>query len=205
MNDDAVAGLAREVDGVRRLVQPLAVRVEDLAQLVARLSSTVASRGQSVPPRSWVSAPVDEEEVHRLLDDVGDWLGRVYLRYADARQTFPDCWCWHPEVVEELAWLMQAWDAAYWADGASVVLAGDWHERLRPGVVRRIRQYAGTCSRDNHRTRPGWPSIDGSAAKVPSLDDLTAISEWWAHRRNGVAPEPEPTAAAIRQALDGQA
>jgi hypothetical protein len=200
--NDAVAGLAREVDGIRRLVQPLAVRVEDLAQLVARLSSTVASRGQSAPPRSWLIASPDEEETHQLLDDIAEWLQRVYLRYSDAKQSFPDCWCWHPEVVEELAWLMQAWFAAYEADGASVVLAGDWHERLRPGVVRRVRQYAGTCSRDNHRARPGWTSLDGSAPEVPSLDVVGEISEWWAHRRDGVAPEPAPSP--MQQMLDGR-
>lgn len=88
---------------------------------------------------------------------------------------------------------MRAWSAAYQGETASVMLAADWHDRLRPGVVRRIRASTGTCSRDNHRARPGWTSLDMAAPEVPSADAFDAITGWWASRRGEPAPEPEPT------------
>ncbi|SDH02796.1 hypothetical protein [Pseudonocardia oroxyli] len=202
---DAIAGLAREVDGLRRVVQPLHGRVEDLAQLVARLSDSVARRSSSPAP-SWLLAPADQTEVGTLLDDLVVWLGAVYLRYGDSTQGFPDCWCWHPDVVEELLWLMHAWSAAYQGDGASVALAGDWHERLRPGVVRRIHKYAGLCSGDNHRARPGWTQVDSAPPEVPNADAVAGIARWWGTDRDGEAPEPAPSKepSAIRRTLNGR-
>ena len=53
-----------------------------------------------------------------MLTDLTRWLDDIYLRYADAARTLPECWLWHPEVVEELIWLMHAWLAAYQGDDA---------------------------------------------------------------------------------------
>jgi len=53
-------------------------------------------------------------------------MGAMYLRYPDAAATLPDCWLWHPDLVEELLWLSHAWTAAYQGPDASVALAGDW-------------------------------------------------------------------------------
>ncbi len=44
---------------------------------------------------------------------LGPWVSGVYLRYSDAVNAFPDCWMWHPDVVEELLWLHRAWLSAY--------------------------------------------------------------------------------------------
>jgi hypothetical protein len=204
----AIAGLAREVHALSRKVTALGglpERVEDLARLSDSLTRTVkalSARGTPEPCPSWLVAAEDVDTVRELLDEICVWLGAVFLRYSDAASSFPDCWLWHPEVVEELLWLMHAWLAAYQGSGASVGLAGDWHERLRPGVVRRIRQYAGTCSRDNHRARPGWSSLDGVAPPVPGLDAVEDISEWWGARRPEAAPEPTPSK--MQQVLDGR-
>jgi hypothetical protein len=110
----------------------------------------------------------------------------IYLRYADAAEGLPECWLWHPEVVEELVWLMQAWTAAYEAKGAHVRMVADWHDRLRPGVVRRVKEnYGGSCSLDNHL---------GDRAKpmpvVPVLDATDALAAWWADHRDERAPAP---------------
>jgi hypothetical protein len=204
----AVAGLAREVDGIGRKVAELAElpeRVDEIARVTSGLARSVKALTDRTSPRpcpSWLVAPEDADDVRRLLDEVCVWTGTVYLRYGDASTSFPDCWLWHPDVVEELLWLMHAWIDAYQDPGASVGLVGDWHERWRPGVVRRIRAYAGTCSRDSHRVRPGWTSLDMAAREVPSLDVFEAVGEWWALRRTGRAPEPAPSA--MQDILGGQ-
>ena len=83
-----------------------------------------------------------------MLTRLAQWVAGVYLRYPDAR--LPDCWLWHPEVVEELLWLHQAWLAAY-AEGARVTAAADWHDRYRPGVLARIKSSADMCALDDHQ------------------------------------------------------
>lgn len=146
---DAVAGLAREVDGLRRSMDPLAglpERVDDLTRLVAQLADAVAAappRPAPTPAPSWLIAPADPEATAAVLEGLCGWLHAVYLRYRDA--ALPECWLWHPDVVEELLWCMHAWLAAYQGPAASVALVGDWHDRQRPGVVRRVGLYAKSC------------------------------------------------------------
>lgn len=198
-SDVALAGLAREVDGLRRELLPLRSlpgRVDELARLLADLAESVtALRSRtSTPAPSWLMAPADPSATGELLNEIAAWLGAVYLRYPDAVESFPDCWCWHPHVVEELLWLMHAWAAAYQGPAASVALAGDWHDRLRPGVVRRIKATAGICSQENHQTRDGWPEVPAGAPVVPGDDQLGALAEWWARDRDEPAPEPTPRA-----------
>ena len=136
---EALAGLAREVDGLRRGMEvPVDPDpVDDLARTVAQLADAVAATparpGPTVAP-SWLTAPTEGEATLGLLEDLAGWLRAVFLRYPDGTAVLPECWLWHPDVVEELLWLMQAWRAAYEGRGASVQLAGDWHDRQRPGV-----------------------------------------------------------------------
>ncbi|GEL26777.1 hypothetical protein PSU4_57310 [Pseudonocardia sulfidoxydans NBRC 16205] len=191
-----VAGLARLVDGLRRDVDPLTGlpgRMDELAEVLARLSETVASlatRRNAGPAPTWLFAPETTDETTNLLDDLAAWLGAIYLRYPDGAAALPDCWLWHPDVVEELVWLMHAWSAAYQGSAASVALAGDWHDRQRPGVVRRIRQNHGSCSRERHRARPGRPPIPTGRPDLPSADQVGEIAAWWAGARDTTAPEP---------------
>lgn len=204
-SDAALAGMAREVDGLRRdlaTLRALPSRVDELGRLLADLAESV-SRKPSAPAPSWLMAPADVETTGPLLDELAAWLGAIYLRYPDAADSFPECWCWHPHVVEELAWLMYAWSAAYQGAAASVALAGDWHDRLRPGVVRRIKATAGVCSLENHQTRPGWPAVPDSTPTVSAEDQLNDIAEWWAHRREEPAPEPPARDSAILNGLRG--
>ncbi|GLZ49484.1 hypothetical protein Acsp06_56690 [Actinomycetospora sp. NBRC 106375] len=198
---EALAGLAREVDGLRRGLEALVgtpTRVDDLARTVAQLADAVAAvparPGPTVAP-SWLTAPPDSDGLVALLEELARWLHAVFLRYPDGAAVLPECWLWHPDVIEELVWLMHAWRAAYDGRGASVQLAGDWHDRQRPGVVRRLRSSVGSCSRENHQTRLGWNSTPRGASPVPSTDALTTIACWWATARDRAAPEPAPTAA----------
>lgn len=198
--EDLAAGLARQIHTLTRRVDdldPLPGRVDDLTQLVGRLTETVAAitaRRGPAPAPSWLMAPGDTGEVRELLDQLCAWLAAIFLRYPDGASCLPECWPWHPDVVEELLWLMHAWCAAYQGAGASVGAAGDWHDRQRPGVVNRIRRSAGSCSREAHQTRPGWSRTPSAGPEVPGTDGLDAITGWWASRRHEAAPEPETRA-----------
>jgi hypothetical protein len=138
---------------------------------------------------SWLDADLDPRDpsvAEAILTRLADWLAGVYLRYPDA--SLPDCWLWHPDIVEELLWLHQAWLAAY-ADGARVTAAADWHDRYRPGVVTRIKKSADMCALDDHqpgkiRHRP--------ARTAPVVNAITVIAAWWSTDRNQPAPAPSP-------------
>lgn len=191
-----LAGLARELDTLRRQVdglEPLPQRVDELARLVGQLSEALAAvtaRRRIPAAPSWLMAPTDPDEVTRLLDELCAWLAAVLLRYPDTAQVLPECWLWHPDVVEELLWLMHAWCAAYQGPGASVGAAGDWHDRQRPGVIARIRKSAGSCSPEAHQTRPGWSAPPGAPPAVPGRDAVAVIARWWADGRDTSPPEP---------------
>ena len=193
---DALAGLAREVDGLRRGLDPLAgipTRVDDLARTLTQLADALTSspaRPGPTPAPSWLSAPEDPEQLAALLEELCTWLGRVFLRYPDAASVLPTCWLWHPDVIEELLWLMHAWLGAYQGKGASVQLAGDWHDRQRPGVVRRLKSSVGSCSIERHQTRTGWSDRPRGAVEVPGTDATELIASWWATSRDQPAPEP---------------
>ena len=109
----------------------------------------------------------------------------------------PECWCWHPDVIEELLWLMHAWCAAYQGKSASVALAGDWHDRQRPGVVARLRKSVGSCSIETHQTRPGWNTPPGGPVTVPGVEHTELIVSWWAGARDSAPPEPTAPAGPV--------
>jgi hypothetical protein len=192
----SVAGLAREVETLRRAVQELRglpAQVEDLARVVTELAAQVHAklrRAEPVCAPSWLDLPSDIETATVLLRDLVAWMGDVYLRYADAAQSLPACWLWHPDVVEELLWLMHAWRAAYRVEDATVAAAGDWHDRYRPGVVRRVKQIAGNCSLDNHQPRHDSGGPGGARPVVPVAEAMAPIAAWWANRRDDTPPEP---------------
>ncbi len=191
----AVAGLAREIEALRRAVEPLRGlpdRVEQLAGLVAELAETAAASGLPELARtaSWLDLPADADpaEASTLLEQLVGWMAGIFLRYTDAARVLPDCWLWHPDLVEELLWLRAAWWAAYRTDAGTVQLAADWHDRHRPGVVRRIREYAGACSIETH-----VPDGDQHRpAGGPLPDAVPSIADWWALHRDQPPPAPTP-------------
>ena len=195
-SESALAGLVREVDALRRAIEPLLAlpeRVDDLTGLASDLTNAVAAlttRRAATPCPSWLMLPNDPDIAGRVLGDLSGWLAFVYLRYPDGTEGLPECWSFHPDVVEELLWLMHAWAAAYQGQQASVALVGDWHDRQRPGVVKRIRLGAGSCSYENHQTRAGWTRRPSAAPEVPGVEHLPSVAAWWGARRDAEAPEP---------------
>jgi hypothetical protein len=202
----AVTGLAREIEGLRRELGELLTlpaRLNELAVLVAQLADATATPAGGVVVASWLDLPTDEATALAVLTELIAWMEVVYLRYSDAAQCLPDCWLWHPDVVEELLWLMHTWLAAYHDDTAPVSLAADWHDRYRPGVIKRINTTAGRCSLEAHQPRDNQPDGDAGPPVVPLAEAMAPIARWWATHRTNPAPHPTPqqlaTAAARRR------
>jgi hypothetical protein len=205
-----LAGLAGEVEKLyrdMRELRGLSRRVDDLAASLARMAETVITARQPdavAPTPCWLDHETDPgrdaatsraaRDAEQLLGTLGPWVGAVYLRYSDAVSSFPDCWMWHPDVVEELLWLHRAWLSAYDPD-APVTAVGDWHDRQRPGVVARIRAYAGMCSLDAH---PPGQDRATPAPTTPAAAAAGAVAAWWATTRD--QPGPTPTAEQIATA-----
>jgi len=176
-------------------VASLGNTVASFEDLLTRLAATPAAgrsqpgRGSDVEPvRSWLRLPEhDAAAVEAVLSELLPWMESTYLRYATGRETLPPCWLWHPEIVEELLWLMDAWTAAYEGDEASNKLVGDWHDRQRPGVTRRIGEYAPSCDVLAHRDDAG-----GRAVVVPLAADADPFVTWWATGRDVKGPAPTP-------------
>ena len=184
----AVTGLAREVEGVRRSLAGAASAAElaRVADLVTDLSQIMNATGTPAdPPPSWLALPADADAAATLLSDLVGWLGQVYLRYSDAARGLPECWLWHPDVVEELVWLRHAWFDAYKSGDASVRGVGDWHDRLRPGVARRIAGYTKACSLESH-----LPERASGVSPVPMADATDPIVTWWVNNRTDPGPAP---------------
>jgi hypothetical protein len=196
-----VAGLARELEALHRQVGQLRAevgRVDALAATVAQLAELLTDSGQAAgePVPCWLDHPADPGhdpassaaavQATKLLATLAGWVSGVYLRYSDAGAGLPECWLRHPEVVEELLWLHQAWLAAY-APGAPASAVGDWHDRQRPGVLARIRACAGTCSLDAHT--PGGQAHQPAPHAI-SVDAVEVIAGWWATGRDQPAPTP---------------
>ncbi|WP_406048303.1 hypothetical protein [Kribbella sp. NBC_00889] len=216
----AVAGLARSVEALTRDVAAMKTGLQQTASktAVARLSDTVASLGTTVAsfedlltrvtakpnsrgkgtgssdvePVSWLRLPEDDESaVQAVLSELLPWMESTYLRYATSAESLPPCWLWHPEIVEELLWLMDAWTGAYHGPEASNKLVGDWHDRQRPGVARRIGEYAPSCDVLKHRDPAGQPAV-----VVPLAADADEFVTWWTTNRD--ANGPAPTAEQIK-------
>lgn len=202
----SVAALALEIEAMRRELGELLTlpaRLDELASLLAQLAdATAAATGPSdgSAVTSWLDLPTDEATALAVLTELTRWMEVVYLRYPDAAQFLPDCWLWHPDVVEELLWLMHTWLAAYRDEHAPASLAADWHDRYRPGVVRRINAAAGRCSLETHQPRDDHPAP--GTPVVPLAGAVEPIASWWASRRTEPAPPPDAehlAAAATRR------
>lgn len=189
----SVAGLAREIEALRHdLARLLGVpaRLDELAGLVTQLAeATAAATPAEGGAPSWLDLPAELDTATTVVAELIRWMEAVYLRYPDAAAGLPDCWLWHPDVIEELLCLMHAWLAAYRGEHAPASLASDWHDRYRPGVARRISATAGRCSLENHQPREGQPLLGGPV--VPVAEAAEQIATWWTTHRGD--PPPQPT------------
>jgi len=186
-----VERVALRVDNVELLVRQLAADVAGLAAVLQPPPEVGADGGDDGPGagavRSWLLG-VDAAQARADLAGLVEWLAAVYLRYPDA--ALPSCWAWHPAVVEELWWLRNAHRGAYEGEGASWRDAGDWHDRARPGVVKRIRAAIGGCDLARHAVNG---DRRGVARPVPLAGAADQIATTWTEHRTAPEPTPEQT------------
>ncbi len=207
-HDEAVLALARQVERADRRTEALDRHVAQLAADIGTLARALDTRTQPgsgtepgegpAPVRSWLLAD-DPDQALTDLADLAGWMDAVYLRYRDGH--VPPCWLWHPDVLEELWWLRRAHADAYAPETGSWLRVGDWHDRQRPGVVRRLRAIAG-CELALHLTdptSPGWLTGSGSQVRPPDpapvADAVAAVAQAWATLRT----QPEPVSAQLAE------
>lgn len=199
--------LGREVERTSRRVGALDDLVRELGEKVSALARHLGAEspepGEPGDPgggaaqrdegglRGWLLAE-DPEQTQADLADLIGWLDRVYLAYPGV--TLPTCWMWHPAVVEELWWLRCAHADAY-GPGGNWLRVGDWHDRQRPNVVRRIRATVVACELSLHKA---GAEAARPAARTPLTGAAATIAAWVAAGRPD--PAPQPTAAQLEAA-----
>lgn len=187
------ARTARRVSELETLVQQLCADVHTIARRVGGAAEADAERA----PGSWLLAD-DPVVASAQLGDLVEWLHRVYLRYQGT--WLPTCWLWHADAVEELWWLRCAHADAYDPDRGSWQRAADWHDRQRPGLVRRLTKDIGNCELSLHlpgarRAVPPTP--------VPLAPAATQIAAAWIDSgRHAPAPVPTPDQLAAAERHD---
>ncbi len=177
--DPAVVALGREVQRLTRSHATVDERVGELADLLQMLATDVATLAARSAPdgdeavRAWLLT-TDPKLAQADLTDLADWLARVWLRYPDA--VLPSCWLWHPAVIEELRWARCAHREAYHEKPGTWAKVGDWHDRLRPGAVRRISRWVGNCELREHAEGGGQRH---PTPVVPLTDAVSLIARAW--------------------------
>ena len=159
----AVAALAVRVDGLRRRIETLATKVDDLtstqqehatvldgiAELRHQVEQILAilDNDDEPAPAEWFWLTMTDQKRDERLSELSDWVETVLrTQYPDylADQIRP-CWPNHPEARWELTWLYQLWTLAYLTRRPAPKDAADWHDRWSPGVIRRLSQIMRRC------------------------------------------------------------
>ncbi|MCW2900394.1 MAG: hypothetical protein JWO67_2659 [Streptosporangiaceae bacterium] len=186
----AVQRALRRIDAVDKNVVQLAAEVAGLGGRLTPGEPAVSEEHEDGPPvvRSWLLAAEDERAAADLADLV-EWMGRVYVRYTRAQLS--SCWLWHPEVIEELWWLRCAHADAFHPESGSWMRVGDWHDRQRTGVERRVNALLGRCSLSRHVDSNGRPAEVTEPAPPPLAGHFAAVAAHWAATRTA-GPTPAP-------------
>ncbi|MDQ3762170.1 MAG: hypothetical protein M3460_10910 [Actinomycetota bacterium] len=189
-----VAALARQVERNARATATLEELLRGLAGDVAALVANAPT--QHPAPASWLLT-IDPGEALETLEWLTRWVRDVYLWYPEAR--LPSCWMWHPAAIEELWWLAQAHREAYTPPTRSISKACEWHDRFRPGVVKRLNDAPyrdcdlsrHAADADRFRTMPADSPLHSAARRI--------ATEWIDGQH---IPEPTPLEQSHANAID---
>lgn len=163
-------------------------RVEALEVDVAALADGyIQLRAERDPSRvrSYLQE-TDEETARLLLEDLAGWLAQVWVKYPDGE--LPECWLYHPAIVEEL-WSVMGVHRACFRKGGTWQMFADWHARYRPATAARIKAYAPSCAPSEHQ--PGQTFDPAVVPHVPRVQDIAAVAAQWTS--SGTSPYPTPT------------
>jgi hypothetical protein len=192
--DPRIVALGRTTERTARRVTELDAMLRRLAADVlaiakAQTTGPTGNGGDGDPDRpgvrSWLLAD-DPDQARTDVADLVVWLRQVYLRYTDA--ALPSCWLWHPDLVEELWWLRQAHAEAFHAQNGSWRAVGDWHDRQRPNLVRRLRPLVNKCELSLHV--PGADAA-GPPVDVPLAVHADAVAFAWTTTPGRQVPPPD--------------
>lgn len=193
--DPTVVALGRAVQRALRRLDTVDKNVLQLAADVTALGvQLTGARPEAAPLWSWfgVDDPV------RATEDLAalvEWVDAVYLRFSGVQ--LPSCWLWHPDAIEELRWLRGAHADAYDPEHGSWLRVGDWHDRQRPGVVRRLHADLGACALDRHAdTGPRGREVHDPEPAPLGAHHGAVARTWVATRTAG----PDPDAALLAEA-----
>jgi hypothetical protein len=129
---------------------------------------TVADFGPA--PANWCWQSIGEDEAFEQWRQLASWVGWLRCRYPIADQ-LPACWWRHSELVEELTAVWLAWHAAYTEPRGQLTAPVDFHDRVLPSFLPRVRRWGVQCL-DEHRPRPA--SVYGNEA----VDDPEAFADF---------------------------
>lgn len=165
----SVAALAVHLNGLRREVESLAIKVDvlartqqehaavldDITELRHQVEQILAAltAADDASPGEWFWLRMTDHVRDEKFAELSDWVETVFrTQYPDylADQIRP-CWPNHPEARWELAWLYQQWSLTYLAKQPAPKDAADWHDRWSPGVLRRLGQVMRRCEGDCQR------------------------------------------------------
>lgn len=189
--DPAVVALARDVQRASHRIDRLGQNLAELVAEVAALHGTPAPPtvgAEPVPVRSWLAVDDQDQAVKDLGELVG-WVDDVYVRFSRAQLS--SCWMWHPDVVEELWCLRGAHLEAFHPELGSWMRVGDWLDRQRPGVERRLNPLMAKCALSRHVDRPGRPADVGEPPPPPLAGHHAVVAAWWAATHTA-GPDPTP-------------
>lgn len=156
---------------------------------VNKAAAEQLSKRPASAPRQESSAPIGATTINwRRLEDakaapeweqLREWVEWFIGRYNIPVSVVPDCWWKHGALVEELAALHTAHDAAFYTSDNGFGPIG-WHERLTLALPRLSRAYSGGCT-NGHRT-----------IKPRTMPDVPGEEEWpaWTTRAHAYDAHP---------------
>lgn len=149
---------------------------EEVTSTVVELADSISALARQLEPstvRSWLAVE-DEEKARLYLADLQKWLSEVWVHYDSA--PLPECWAYHPGVVEEL-WVLMNLHRSVFRKGGTWQALADWQDRYRPHVVERLAKLAARCSLARHEQ--GAESDPADERAVPDQFDPGAVARAW--------------------------
>ncbi|WP_103383426.1 hypothetical protein [Pseudonocardia dioxanivorans] len=172
-------GLAPELGALRQFTtEELARQRQQLNEVLQALSR------ERNPPVDWPQLTAAQARHQWAV--LARWIAEVLVPwYEVTREELPDCWALHRPVVIELSWLRSAHVQAY-APTSPPHVAGEWHQRWRPGVIARLAQVIDRrlCRPGEHlvpqgESRGGQPVPPRSGERlIPPSQQLAEARHW---------------------------